>query len=255
MLLHLWEPWYGWPSLQQVDGGSRDNGGQWQWAIAQTAWSLTRRNITDTLWPFPPFLRACVCKSGAHKAEQPHLWRVIKPQSGERGGEAAAKQESLRLRSLHKPSIPALRGAHHLDHGRGKQRFRCDECARTLTEPHSKEPHSKGPHSMLIRAFARARNRETGPGIVTLCIMKSETFAPGASDKTLGRLNVGGRSTPAAETLDWSWGTIEMETSRNRLSAHCDSPVPTAQYSNSEYESAKHPQASTSASSGNNYSG
>ena len=151
----------------------------------------------------PLFTRAgVVCKSGAHKAEQLHLWRVIKPQSEERGGEAAAKQESLRLRSLHKPSIPALRGAHHLDHGRGKQRFRCDECARTLTEPHSKEPHSKGPHSMLIRAFARARNRETGPGIVTLCIMKSETFAPGASDKTLGRLNVGGRSTPAAETLD-----------------------------------------------------
>ena len=107
MLLHLWEPWYGWPSLQQVDGGSRDNGGQWQWAIAQTAWSLTRRNITDTLWPFPPFLRACVCKSGAHKAEQPHLWRVIKPQSGERGGEAAAKQESLRLRSfINRPSLP-----------------------------------------------------------------------------------------------------------------------------------------------------
>ena len=94
-----------------------------------------------TLSPF--FTRAgVVCKSGVHKAEQPHLWRVIKPQSGERGGEAAAKQESLRLRSLHKPSIPALRGAHHLDHGRGKQRFRCDECARTLTEPHSKEPHS-----------------------------------------------------------------------------------------------------------------
>ena len=114
--------------------------------------------------PFPPFFieRVYICKSGAaHKAEQPHLWRVIKPQSGERGGEAAAKQESLRLRSsapCHKPSIPALRGAHHLDQGRGKQRFRCDECApRTLTEPHSKEPHS-----MLIRAFARARNRETG---------------------------------------------------------------------------------------------
>ena len=109
----------------------------------------------------PLLTSGCVCKSGAHKAEQPHLWRVIKPQSGERGGEAAAKQESLRLRSsapCHKPSIPALRGAHHLDHGRGKQRFRCDECApRTLTEPHSKEPHS-----MLIRAFARARNRETG---------------------------------------------------------------------------------------------
>ena len=151
----------------------------------------------------PLFTRAgVVCKSGVHKAEQPHLWRVIKPQSGERGGEAAAKQESLRLRPCHKPSIPALRGAHILDHGRGNQRFGCDECALTLTEPHSKEPHSKGPHSMLIRAFARARNRETGPGIVTLCIMKSETFAPGASDKTLGRLNVGGRSTPAAETLD-----------------------------------------------------
>ena len=28
---------------------------------------------------------------------------------------------------------------------------------------------------------------------MTLCIMKSETFALGASDKTLGRLNVGGR--------------------------------------------------------------
>ena len=47
---------------------------------------------------------------------------------------------------------------------------------------------------MLIRAFARAENRESGQErtTVTLCIMKSETFALGASDKTLGRLNVGG---------------------------------------------------------------
>ena len=56
----------------------------------------------------PLFTRAgVVCKSGAHKAEQPHLWRVIKPQSGERGGEAAAKQESLRLRPfINRPSLP-----------------------------------------------------------------------------------------------------------------------------------------------------
>ena len=105
--------------------------------------------------PFPPFYeRVCVCKSGAaHKAEQPHLWRVIKPQSGERGREAAAKQESLRLRSsapCHKPSIPALRGAHHLDHGRGKQRFRCDECAL---------PHSDGAALKGAALYANPRFR------------------------------------------------------------------------------------------------
>ena len=63
--------------------------------------------------PFPPFFieRVYICKSGAaHKAEQPHLWRVIKPQSGERGEKRQrSKKVSVSVRPLpviNRPSLP-----------------------------------------------------------------------------------------------------------------------------------------------------
>ena len=114
--------------------------------------------------PFPPFYeRVCVCKSGAaHKAEQPHLWRVIKPQSGEREGEKRqrSKKVSVSVRPLpviNRPSLPCGALTTWTTGAVSSDSDATNAPSRTLTEPHSKEPHS-----MLIRAFARARNRETG---------------------------------------------------------------------------------------------
>ena len=104
----------------------------------------------------------------------PHLWRVIKPQCGAEGGQRQ-RSKKVPVSVLPSPSVINLHrfsaGRLTTRLGRGKQRFGCDECAR-----------SQAPHSMLIRAFARAQNRESGQErtTVTLCIMKSETFALGA---------------------------------------------------------------------------